>query len=132
MRNLEAYAVNARARIAEYAMSTPGPETPTRLLSGGNIQKVILARELAGEARVILAVHPTYGLDIGATDQVHKVLLERTKEGAGVLLVSEDLEELLSLSDRIAILYHGELRGPFEVGNISREQIGLYMTGGHT
>jgi simple sugar transport system ATP-binding protein len=131
MRDLEAYAVNARARIAEYAMSTPGPETPTRLLSGGNIQKVILARELAGDARVILAVHPTYGLDIGATDQVHKVLLERTKEGAGVLLVSEDLEELLSLSDRIAILYHGELRGPFEVGSISREQIGLYMTGGH-
>ncbi len=132
MRDLEAYAVNARARIAEYAVSTPGPDTPSRLLSGGNIQKVILARELAGKARVILAAHPTYGLDIGATDQVHKVLLERTATGAGVLLVSEDLEELLSLSDRIAVLYHGELRGPFEVGSISREQIGLYMTGGHT
>jgi general nucleoside transport system ATP-binding protein len=128
-REAAAYDTNATAKIAEYVVSTPGIHTPSRLLSGGNIQKVILARELSGDPKLILAVHPTYGLDIGATDQVHKTLLERTGRGAGVLLVSEDLEELMSLSDRIAVMYHGELRGPYDVANISREQIGLLMTG---
>ncbi len=130
MRDFAALEENAQNKILEYAVATPSSSTPSRLLSGGNIQKVILARELGKNAKLILAVHPTYGLDIGATDQVHQVLLERTKAGACVLLVSEDLEELLSLSDKIAILYHGELKGPFEVSQISREQIGLYMTGG--
>jgi simple sugar transport system ATP-binding protein len=130
MRNSAAYQDRAMAKVQEYAVATPSVHTLSRSLSGGNIQKVILARELAGKARLILAVHPTYGLDIGATDQVHKVLLDKTYQGAGVLLVSEDLEELLSLSDRIAVLYQGELNGPFEVGQISREQIGLLMTGG--
>ncbi|MEY4529986.1 MAG: hypothetical protein RLZZ156_707 [Deinococcota bacterium] len=130
MRDFMALEENAQSKILEYAVATPSSSTPSRLLSGGNIQKVILARELGKNAKLILAVHPTYGLDIGATDQVHQVLLERTKAGACVLLVSEDLEELLSLSDKIAILYHGELKGPFEVSQISREQIGLYMTGG--
>ncbi len=130
--NPAAYAANAEARVKEYAVATPSVHTPSRLLSGGNIQKVILARELAGQPRLILAVHPTYGLDIGATEQVHRVLLEKTYQGAGVLLVSEDLEELLSLSDQIAVLYHGMLQGPFAVGKISREAIGLLMTGGGT
>ncbi|GIW35828.1 ABC transporter ATP-binding protein [Meiothermus sp.] len=125
-----AFAAHAQAKIREYAVATPGLHTPSRLLSGGNIQKVILARELSGQPRLILAVHPTYGLDIGATEQVHRVLLEKTYQGAGVLLVSEDLEELLSLSDRIAVLYQGRLRGPYPVGQISREQVGLLMTGG--
>jgi general nucleoside transport system ATP-binding protein len=132
MRNFVALEQNAQSKILEYAVATPSSSTPSRLLSGGNIQKVILARELGKNAKLILAVHPTYGLDIGATDQVHQVLLERTNAKACVLLVSEDLEELLSLSDKIAILYHGELRGPFDVQSISREQIGLYMTGGAT
>lgn len=128
--NPSAFAAHAEAKIREYAVATPGLHTPSRLLSGGNIQKVILARELSGQPRLILAVHPTYGLDIGATEQVHRVLLEKTYQGAGVLLVSEDLEELLSLSDRIAVLYQGRLRGPYPVGQISREQVGLLMTGG--
>ncbi len=129
MRNQKALEQNAQNKILEFSIATPSSQTPSRLLSGGNIQKVILARELSGQAKLILAVHPTYGLDIGATDQVHSVLLEQTKAGAAVLLVSEDLEELLSLSDRIAVLYHGQLKGPFAVSDISREQIGLYMTG---
>ncbi|WP_297852135.1 ABC transporter ATP-binding protein [Meiothermus sp.] len=120
----------AEAKIREYAVATPSLHTPSRLLSGGNIQKVILARELAGQSRLILAVHPTYGLDIGATEQVHRVLLEKTYQGAAVLLVSEDLEELFSLCDRIGVLYHGRLQGPFAVDQISREEIGLRMTGG--
>lgn len=130
LRDLAAYERNARAKVEEYAVAAPSVHTPSRLLSGGNIQKVILARELSRQAKLILAVHPTYGLDIGATEQVHKVLLSKTYEGAGVLLVSEDLEELLSLSDRIAVLYRGKLKGPFEVFAISREEIGLLMTGG--
>jgi len=129
-RNLNAYDQNAKTQVEKYAVATPSIHTQSRLLSGGNIQKVILARELAENAKLILAVHPTYGLDIGATEQVHKVLLERTYQGAAVLLVSEDLEELLSLSDTIAVLYHGELKGPFAVDSVSREEIGLLMTGG--
>jgi general nucleoside transport system ATP-binding protein len=129
-RDSSAYDANALEKVKQYAVATPSIHTPSRLLSGGNIQKVILARELAHDAKLILAVHPTYGLDIGATDQVHRALLERTQTGAGVLLVSEDLEELMSLSDRIAVLYHGELRGPFDVNSVSREELGLLMTGG--
>lgn len=128
--NPRAFAEQARQRVQTYAIATPSLGTPSRLLSGGNIQKVILARELAGQPRLILAVHPTYGLDIGATEQVHRVLLEKTQQGAAVLLVSEDLEELLSLSDRIGVLYRGVLQGPFAVEEVSREAIGLWMTGG--
>jgi simple sugar transport system ATP-binding protein len=125
-----AFLAQAEARVREYAIATPSLRTPSRLLSGGNIQKVILARELAGQPQLILAVHPTYGLDIGATEQVHRVLLEKTQQGAAVLLVSEDLEELLSLCDRIGVLYRGWLKGPFAVGSLTREEIGLLMTGG--
>jgi general nucleoside transport system ATP-binding protein len=131
LRDLKAQDALADREVQAYAISTPGISTPTRLLSGGNIQKVILARELAGNPQLILAVHPSYGLDIGATDQVHTVLLSKTKDqGAGVLIVSEDLEELMSLSDRIAVLYHGQLLGPFPVAEVSRERLGLLMTGG--
>ncbi len=128
--NPAAFLAQAEARVREYAIATPSLRTPSRLLSGGNIQKVILARELAGQPQLILAVHPTYGLDIGATEQVHRVLLEKTQQGAAVLLVSEDLEELLSLCDRIGVLYRGWLKGPFVVGSLTREEIGLLMTGG--
>lgn len=131
VRDLRATDDLARREVELYNISTPDIHTPSRLLSGGNIQKVILARELAGEPKVILAVHPTYGLDIGATDQVQRLLLERTQEGAGVLLVSEDLDELLSLSDRVAVLVGGELLGPFPVQEVTRESLGLMMGGAH-
>ena len=141
MRDLNAQNAMAGREVQAYSISTPDVSTPTRLLSGGNIQKVILARELAGNPRLILAVHPTYGLDIGATDQVHSVLLSKTEQqpggtgsegsgGAGVLIVSEDLEELMGLSDRVAVLYHGQLLGPFPVADVTRERLGLLMTGG--
>ena len=132
LRDLRAQDRWATDEVQSYQISTPGIHTPSRLLSGGNIQKVILARELAGSPRLILAVHPTYGLDIGATDQVHRVLLGKAAgpDGAGVLIVSEDLEELMGLSDRVAVLYHGQLLGPFPVGSVTRERLGLLMTGG--
>ncbi|WP_425146433.1 ABC transporter ATP-binding protein [Deinococcus sp.] len=130
MRDLKAQDERAEREVGEYQIATPSIHTSSRLLSGGNIQKVILARELAGNPQLILAVHPTYGLDIGATDQVHRVLLQKTADGAGVLIVSEDLEELMSLSDRVAVLYHGELLGPYPVQDVTRERLGLLMTGG--
>ncbi|WP_230272458.1 ABC transporter ATP-binding protein [Deinococcus sp. 6YEL10] len=130
-RDLGATDDRARREVEAYAVATPGIHTPTRLLSGGNIQKLILARELAGQPKLILAVHPTYGLDIGATDQVHRVLLDRTAQGAGVLLVSEDLDELLSLSDRVAVMVGGSLLGPFPVSGVTRESLGLLMGGAH-
>ncbi|WP_240741176.1 ABC transporter ATP-binding protein [Deinococcus sp. Arct2-2] len=130
-RDLAATDARARQDVEAYAVATPGIHTPSRLLSGGNIQKLILARELNGSPKLILAVHPTYGLDIGATDQVHRVLLERTEGGAGVLLVSEDLDELLSLSDRIGVMVGGELRGPFPVAEVTRESLGMMMGGAH-
>ena len=82
----------------------PGPEAPIRLLSGGNIQKVILARVLDRKPRVILANQPTRGLDVGAAAEVHRRLLEARARGAGVILISEDLDEFLALSDRIAVI----------------------------
>ena len=130
-RDLGAVDAAARRDVEAYNVATPGIHTQSRLLSGGNIQKLILARELAGSPKLILAVHPTYGLDIGATDQVHRALLERTASGAGVLLVSEDLDELLSLSDRVAVMVGGTLQGPFPVAEVTRESLGLLMGGAH-
>ena len=92
----------ARAAIAAYDVRCPGPDAPIRLLSGGNIQKVILARVLDREPRLILANQPTRGLDVGAAADVHRRLLEARARGAGIVLISEDLDELLALSDRIA------------------------------
>lgn len=123
---------NALRQIRQHEIAAPKPGTEARLLSGGNIQKIILARELAGNLKVILAVHPTYGLDVGASEQVHATLLQKTQEGAAVLLVSEDLDEIISLSDRVGVLYAGELVGPVEATSVTREQIGLWMMRGET
>ncbi len=135
VRDLAALEDHARQMVTAFDISTPGVHTASRLLSGGNIQKIILARELGdlaqtGGAKVILAVHPTYGLDIGATEQVHRTLMQATERGACVLLVSEDLDELLALSDRLAVMYHGELLGPYPAESATREGIGLIMAGG--
>ena len=135
MRDLGALDSHAKTMVKTFDISTPGVDTASRLLSGGNIQKIILARELGdlsgqGGAKVILAVHPTYGLDIGATEQVHRTLMDAAGRGACVLLVSEDLDELLALSDNVAVMYHGELLGPYDGATATREGIGLIMAGG--
>ena len=98
-----------RARSRAYDVRCPGPDAPIRLLSGGNIQKVILARVLDREPRLVLANQPTRGLDVGATAEVHRRLLDARERGAGILLISEDLDELLALSDRIAVIARGRL-----------------------
>lgn len=110
-----------------YQIAAPSIETPVRLLSGGNLQRVILAREISGEPSVMIAVQPTRGLDVGAIEGVQRLLLKQREEGIAILLISEELEELLALSDRIAVIYEGKIMGFVYDGNI--ETIGLLMTG---
>lgn len=110
-------------------VKTPGHWAKLRTLSGGNQQKLLMARELAGEPRLIVAVHPTRGVDIGATEAIHNALREQRTRGAATLLISEDLDELLALSDRIAVLYEGRIMGILPANGADPEQIGLLMAG---
>jgi len=119
----------ARDAIERYEIAAPSKDTVARLLSGGNVQKLILARELSGEPKLVVAAHPTYGLDVSATALTHKLLQEQRARGAGVLLVSEDLDELLRLSDRILVLFSGRVMGVIDADDADREEIGLMMAG---
>lgn len=110
-----------------YDIMAPSVETPVRLLSGGNLQKVILAREISSLPTLMVAVQPTRGLDVGAIEGVQRLLLAQREAGAAILLISEELEELLSLSDRIYVIYEGQIMGEVLDGDI--EKIGLMMTG---
>jgi ABC-type uncharacterized transport system ATPase subunit len=117
-----------------YDIIVPSVATPVRLLSGGNLQRVILAREISGEPAFMVAVQPTRGLDVGAIEGVHRLLLTQREAGAAVLLISEELEELLSLSDRVYVIYEGKIMGEVEVGIEEPDQslietVGLMMTG---
>ncbi|MGQ9845124.1 MAG: ABC transporter ATP-binding protein [Caldisericia bacterium] len=115
--------------IEEFDIRTPNLYVKTKTLSGGNLQKCILARILSMNPEFILAAQPTRGLDVGATEYIHKKLLEVRDKGGGVLLISEDLDEILNLSDRILVIYNGEIMGEINRGELSREDIGLMMTG---
>jgi ABC-type uncharacterized transport system ATPase subunit len=115
--------------ISAFQIATPGSETPVKLLSGGNLQRTILAREISATSDVLVAMHPTRGLDIGATESVHNILLEQRSKGAAILLISEDLDEILALSDRIAVLYEGEIMGILPGGQADSEKLGLMMAG---
>jgi general nucleoside transport system ATP-binding protein len=111
-----------------YDIIVPSTKTPVRLLSGGNLQRVILAREITSRPHLMIAMQPTRGLDVGAIEGVHKLLLAQRETGAAILLISEELEELLALSDRVYVMYEGRIMGEVNDGNI--EKIGLMMTGG--
>jgi simple sugar transport system ATP-binding protein len=126
-------AIRARAvqAIRDYDVRCQGPDAPARLLSGGNIQKLILARVLDRSPRLVLANQPTRGLDIGAQTEVHRRLLEARGRGAGVLLISEDLDELMMLSDRIAVMYAGRLSAALPADGLDRGTLGLMMAGHH-
>ena len=115
--------------IDRYNIKTAGRDAVTKSLSGGNLQKVMLARELAGEPSLIIASQPTRGLDVGAMEYIHQRLLQERERGAGILLISEDLDEILALSDRIVVLFEGEIMGESPGATASREQIGLWMSG---
>ncbi len=119
----------AEKRISEYSIITPSKKTPAKLLSGGNIQRLILARELSEKPCLIVAAHPTYGLDVGATEYIRTLLLKQREMGAAILLVSEDLEEIMSISDRIAVMFQGEFMGIVPTKEAEIEEIGLMMAG---
>ena len=115
--------------IAEFGIRTPGPDSPARTLSGGNLQRLILAREFSSHPRLILAFHPTRGLDVGATETVHQMILGQRRAGAAMLLISEDLDEIRLLSDRIAVICAGELVGTVRAPDVTVEALGLMMAG---
>lgn len=116
--------------IKEFQIKTSGPEKPIRYLSGGNQQKLILARELAGDPQALVAFQPTRGLDIGATEFIHQKLLEQRQKGCSILLISADLEEITALSDRIAVLYKGKIMGiVHNHKDLDLAEIGLMMAG---
>ena len=104
-------------------------KAPVKSLSGGNIQKAVVARELSREPRVLIAAQPTRGVDISATEYIHRLLVEQPTEGTATLLISEDLDEIFNLSDRIVVLYEGRIMGDVRCEDAGREQVGLWMSG---
>jgi general nucleoside transport system ATP-binding protein len=112
-----------------FDVRAPSPDTPAGALSGGNQQKLIIARELHRQPQVILAVQPTRGLDVGAIEFVHRQLVAERDRGRGVLLISFDLDEIIDLSDRILVIFDGQIVGEFPGGNVSRTDLGLLMGG---
>jgi simple sugar transport system ATP-binding protein len=119
----------AKEMITSFVISTPGPQTQVKFLSGGNIQKTILAREIDSCGGVLVAVYPSRGLDVGATEAVRKNILLQRENGAAVLLISEELDELLSIADRIAVMNGGKIMGSVEADKTTKEQLGLMMAG---
>jgi simple sugar transport system ATP-binding protein len=118
----------ARRLLQEFDVRGGGPQTLAGGLSGGNQQKVVLAREIDRNPKVLIAAQPTRGLDVGAIEFVHRRLVEERDEGRAVLLVSLELEEILSLSDRILVIYEGEIVGEFAPG-VTEDELGIAMTG---
>lgn len=127
--NRNAVRDNAVRLVDQYQIATPTVETPVRMLSGGNLQKLILARETSGHPSLLIAVHPTRGLDVGATEAVRKIMIQQRDAGAAILLISEDLDELLSLSDRLAVMYEGRIMGEMPAKGANIQTIGLMMAG---
>ncbi len=116
--------------IKEFSILTPNGDLPVNSLSGGNMQKVIVAREFSSDPEVLIASQPTRGIDVGATEFIREQLVEKRTEGIAVLLVSADLSEVMSLSDRIVTLYEGKITGVFpDAAKVSEEELGLYMLG---
>ncbi|HEY6961639.1 MAG TPA: ABC transporter ATP-binding protein [Gaiellaceae bacterium] len=115
--------------VRAFDVKTPSLDTPARNLSGGNIQKLILARELSAKPRVLLAAQPTRGVDVGAAAYIHERLREQRDAGTAIVVVSEDLDEVLTLSDRILVMYEGEIISEVDPGTSTREALGLMMAG---
>ncbi len=129
MLNLPAIAANAAARIEEFDVRTGSAATPAGTLSGGNQQKVILARELGRQTRLLIASQPTRGLDVGSIEFVHKRIIEQRDAGIAVLIVSSELDEIYALADRIAVMYEGRITG-FRDPGVPTAELGRLMAGG--
>lgn len=129
--NVRAIEENARALIKQYDVRTPGPETPISKLSGGNQQKAIVAREMSRPIKLLIAAQPTRGLDVGSIEFIHKQIVAVRDKGAAVLLVSAELDEILSLADTVAVMYAGQIIGQMPIEQADRNAIGLLMAGVH-
>ncbi len=127
--NMRAVAEACRKAIRNYEIKTPGTDTPIKNLSGGNIQKLVMARELAENPGILIAAQPTRGVDIGATEYIHRRLLDERAKGTAILLISEDLDEVMALSDRIIVMYEGKIVGEVARGTYNVRQIGALMAG---
>ena len=119
----------AKKLVSDFGIRTPSINVPAKQLSGGNLQKIVLARELSSNPKLIIVHNPTNGLDVGAIEYVHQTLIENRKKGAAILLISTELEEILSLSDRITVLYEGELMDMVPRAEVDIEKMGLMMGG---
>jgi general nucleoside transport system ATP-binding protein len=122
---------NAVKLIEEYDVRTPSPYNPAGKLSGGNQQKVIVARELSRSVKLVVANQPTRGLDVGSIEYIHKEIISMRDRGVAVLLISAELDEVMALSDRIAVMYRGEIVTTVDANSVTREQLGLWMAGAH-
>jgi ABC-type uncharacterized transport system ATPase subunit len=116
-------------KIEEFDVRCPGVDTLARSLSGGNQQKIVLAREISRSPKLLIAAQPSRGLDVGATEFVQKRLIEERTNGKAVLLISTDLDEVLAVSDRVLVIYEGQIMGEVIPGKVSLEEIGLLMAG---
>jgi len=121
----------AHTLIKEYDIRTPSAETTAGSLSGGNQQKVIVARELSRPIKLLIASQPTRGLDVGSIEYIHTQILRRRDDGVGVLLVSTELDEIMQLSDRIAVMFRGKIVAVVKAADVTKEYIGLLMAGVH-
>ncbi len=115
--------------ISSFEIVTPSIHHPAKFLSGGNLQKIILARELWQNPKCLLANQPTRGLDVGVMEYVYRRLLEKRSEGVGILLASEDLDEICNLSDRIVVIFKGQIVGIVNAKDADLQEIGLMMAG---
>jgi ABC-type uncharacterized transport system ATPase subunit len=130
VRNADAVREYAAQRIEEFDVRTPGPDMLAETLSGGNKQKLIVARELSRPLKLLIAAQPTRGLDVGSIEFIHSRLIAARDQGIAVLLVSAELDEILSLADRIAVMYHGRITAILPAAEATRERLGLLMAGG--
>jgi len=127
--NRKAFRADAERQIRRYRIRTRTPETPIGDLSGGNVQRTVLARELGGEVDVMIAANPCFGLDFAAVAQIHAEIMAARNRGAAVLLISEDLDELLELADRIVVIFNGQLVYEVAAGAADLTEIGRHMAG---
>jgi ABC-type uncharacterized transport system ATPase subunit len=127
--DFNAIARHSRTMIEKFNVKTPNLDTPLKNLSGGNIQKLIMARELSRQPKVLIAAQPTRGVDIGASEYIHQRLLDQRQAGTATILISEDLDEIRALSDRIAVIYEGRIVGIVDTKDSTLQQLGLMMAG---
>src|SRR6201999_3140579 len=127
--NRAAFRGDAESKIGQYKIKKRGPDTPISSLSGGNVQRAVLARELGGDDEVLIAANPCFGLDFAAVAQIHAEIMAARNRGAAVLLVSEDLDELLELADRVVVMFNGQLVYEARASEADLTEVGRHMAG---